>query len=267
MAGIKPITEKPIADDIKSDSYVVVIQKGADNQYKVHRASVGKLVAADNVVLKSTDKPDTDASELIYSIAGVQHFLYKNTVLSTIDQSASEVANWTDAKKAQARKNIDVDGGKWVLLRTYTTDGVNKAFGDGTTANAGTTTTDGDGNALSLSAVSVVFKNTAAASANSYIACFAYCNADNESLSAGYAISTNAINTKANAQGVAMVLPERGYYRSLSVYGGINASVNLCENPSQMFSTASSNTIKRIKITLGAIPPEGDIIEIWGIKA
>ena len=62
MAGIKPITEKPIADDIKSDSYVVVIQKGADNQYKVHRASVGKLVAADNVVLKSTDKPDTDAS-------------------------------------------------------------------------------------------------------------------------------------------------------------------------------------------------------------
>jgi hypothetical protein len=96
---------------------------------------------------------------------------------------------------------------------------------------------------------------------------FAYCNADNESLSAGYAISTNAINTKANAQGVAMVLPERGYYRSLSVNGGTNASVNLCENPSQMFSTASSNTIKRIKITLGAIPPADDIIEIWGIKA
>ena len=241
-------------------------QKLSDEQKNTARENIG-AVAADNVVFTKSDKPEAEESELIYSIAGIQNLLCRNAVLSTIDQSASEVANWTDAKKAQARKNIDVDGGKWVLLRTYTTDGVNKAFGDGTTANAGTTTTDGDGNALSLSAVSVVFKNTAAASANSYIACFAYCNADNESLSAGYAISTNAINTKANAQGVAMVLPERGYYRSLSVNGGTNASVNLCENPSQMFSTASNNTIKRIKITLGAIPPEGDIIEIWGIKA
>ncbi len=121
MAGIKPITEKPIADEIKSDSYVVVIQKGADNQYKVHRVSAGKLVSADNVVLKSADKPDVDTSKLIYSIAGVQSFLYKNTVLSTIDQSASEVANWTDAKKAQVRKNIDVNGGKYELIDEITT--------------------------------------------------------------------------------------------------------------------------------------------------
>ena len=241
-------------------------QELSDEQKSTARENIG-AVAADNVVFTKSDKPEVEESELIYSIAGIQNLLYRNAVLSTIDQSASEAANWTDAKKAMARKNMDVDGGKWVLLRTYTTDGVNKAFGDDTTSNVATTTTDGDGNAFSLSAVSVVFKNTAAASANSYAALFAYCNADNESLSAGYAISTNAINTKANAQGVAMVLPERGYYRSLSVNGGTNASVNLCENPSQMFSTASSNTIKRIKITLGAIPPADDIIEIWGIKA
>ena len=266
MAGIKPITEKPIADEIKSDSYVVVIQKGADNQYKVHRVSAGKLVSADNVVLKSADKPDVDTSKLIYSIAGVQSFLYKNTVLSTIDQSASEVANWTGAKKAQARKNIDVDGGKWVLLRTYTTDGVNKAFGDGTTSNVGTTTTDGDGNALSLSAVAVIFKNTTAAAANSYAALFAY-TASGENEYGGYSVSTNAVNTKENAQGVMIVLPDRGYYRSLSIDGALKNSAYVRENPSQVFVMSSSNVINQIKIVLGAIPPEGDIVEIWGIKA
>ena len=241
-------------------------QSLSDAQKSIARKNIG-AVAVDNVVLKSTDKPDTNASELIYSITGVQRFLYKNTVLSTIDQAASEVANWTDTKKAQARKNIDVDGGKWVLLRTYTTDGFNKAFGDGTTSNVATTTTDGDGNALSLSAVSVVFKNTAAAAANSFVTCFAYCNAADESILAGYSIATNAINAKADAQGAAMVMSERGYYRSLSVNGAANSSVNLCENPSRVFSAVSSNTIKRIKITLGAIPPADDIIEIWGIKA
>ena len=172
-----------------------------------------------------------------------------------------------DTQKSIARNNIGVDGGKWVLLRTYTTDGVNKAFGDGTTSNVATTTTDGDGNAFSLSAVAVIFKNTAAAAANSYAALFAYCNAADESILAGYSVATNAINAKADAQGVAMVMSERGYYRSLSVNGAANSSVNLCENPSRVFSAASSNTIKRIKITLGAIPPADDIIEIWGIKA
>ena len=240
--------------DMEMQAVVKGIEQSLTDEQKAQARTNISAVDASRVKSSITTHNDIpDASALAKYVS--------ETAITVNDQF------FANTQKLQARKNIDVDGGKWVLLRTYTTDGVNKAFGDGTTSNVATTTTDGDGNALSLSAVSVVFKNTAAASANSYITCFAYCNADNESLSAGYAISTNAINTKANAQGVAMVLPERGYYRSLSVYGGINASVNLCENPSQMFSTASSNTIKRIKITLGAIPPEGDIIEIWGIKA
>ena len=240
-------------------------QNFTDEQKSTARENIG-AASADNVVLKSTDKPDVDTSKLIYSIAGVQNFLYKNTVLSTIDQSASEVANWTGAKKAQARKNIDVDGGKWVLLRTYTTDGVNKAFGDGTTSNVGTTTTDGDGNALSLSAVAVIFKNTTAAAANSYAALFAY-TASGENEYGGYSVSTNAVNTKENAQGVMIVLPDRGYYRSLSIDGALKNSAYVRENPSQVFVMSSSNVINQIKIVLGAIPPEGDIVEIWGIKA
>ena len=241
------------------------LQDFTDAQKNTARENIG-AVSADNVVLKSTDKPDVDTSKLIYSIAGVQSFLYKNTVLGTIDQSTSEVANWTDAKKARARKNIDVDGGKWVLLRTYTTDGVNKAFGDGTTSNVGTTTTDGDGNALSLSAVSVVFKNTAAAAANSYAALFAY-TASGENEYGGYSVSTNAINTKENAQGVMTVFADRGYYRSLSIDGALKNSAYARENPSQAFVMTSDSVINKIKIALGAIPPADDIIEIWGIKA
>ena len=254
-----------VDDTVKHTAVMISEQSLSDEQKSTARENIG-AVAVDNVVLKSTDKPDTDASELIYSITGVQRFLYKNTVLSTIDQSASEVANWTDTKKAQARKNIDVDGGKWVLLRTYTTDGVNKAFGDGTTSNAGTTTTDVDGNALSLSAVSVVFKNTAAAAANSYAALFAY-TASGENEYGGYSVSTNAVNTKENAQGVMTVFADRGYYRSLSIDGALKNSAYARENPSQAFVMTSDSVINQIKFVLGAIPPADDIIEIWGIKA
>lgn len=236
-----------------------------DAQKQRARKNIG-AVSADNVVFAKSDKPDTGESELIYSIAGVQNLLYRNAVLSTIDQSSSASANWTEAKKAQARKNIDVDGGKWVLLRTYTTDGVNKAFGDGTTSNVATTTTDGDGNALSLSAVSVVFKNTAAAAANSYAALFAY-TASGENEYGGYSVSTNAINTKENAQGVMTVFADRGYYRSLSIDGALKNSAYVRENPSQAFLMTSDSVINKIKIALGAIPPADDIIEIWGIKA
>ena len=171
-----------------------------------------------------------------------------------------------DTQKSTARKNIGVDGGKWVLLRTYTTDGVNKAFGDGTTSNAGTTTTDVDGNALSLSAVSVVFKNTAAAAANSYAALFAY-TASGENEYGGYSVSTNAVNTKENAQGVMTVFADRGYYRSLSIDGALKNSAYARENPSQAFVMTSDSVINQIKFVLGAIPPADDIIEIWGIKA
>ena len=171
-----------------------------------------------------------------------------------------------DTQKSTARKNIGVDGGKWVLLRTYTTDGVNKAFGDGTTSNAGTTTTDGDGNALSLSAVSVVFKNTAAAAANSYAALFAY-TASGENEYGGYSVSTNAVNTKENAQGVMTVFADRGYYRSLSIDGALKNSAYARENPSQAFVMTSDSVINQIKFVLGTIPPADDIIEIWGIKA
>ena len=254
-----------VDDTVKHTAVMISEQSLSDEQKSTARENIGAL-AVDNVVLKSTDKPDTDASKLIYSIAGVQNLLYRNVVLSTIDQSASEVANWTDAKKAQARKNMDVDGGKWVLLRTYTTDGVNKSFGDGTTSNVATTTTDGDGNALSLSAVSVVFKNTAAAAANSYAALFAY-TASGENEYGGYSVSTNAINTKENAQGVMTVFADRGYYRSLSIDGALKNSAYARENPSQAFVMTSDSVINQIKFVLGAIPPADDIIEIWGIKA
>ena len=226
----------------------------SDEEKSQARNNIGAVAA-------SKVKSSLSANDDIPNAEALVKHLSENAVQFSFGQSLS------DAQKSIARKNIGVDGGKWVLLRTYTTDGVDKAFGDGTTSNAGTTTTDGDGNALSLSAVAVIFKNTTAAAANSFVTCFAYCNAADESILAGYSVATNAINAKADAQGVAMVMSERGYYRSLSVNGAANSSVNLCENPSRVFSAVSSNTIKRIKITLGAIPPADDIIERWGIKA
>lgn len=183
--------------------------------------------------------------------------------------SSSQVQSLSKPKKVRARQNIDVDGGTWELLRTYTTNGVDKEFNDGTTTSPYETTTDENGNVFNLSAVAVIIINVVAAATNSYSSVFVYSTQPaGETLTnyAGYAVCSNSISTTAGARAASFVQARNGYYESTNIVAAKATSANYQANPSQTFGASAEYPINKIKIVTGAIPPAGDIIEIWGIK-
>lgn len=183
--------------------------------------------------------------------------------------SSAQTQSLTLTKKARARQNIDVDGGTWELLRTYTTNGVDKNFNDGTTTSPYETTTDENGNVFNLSAVAVIINNVVAAATNSYSSVFVYSTQPaGETLTgyAGYAVCSNSISTTAGARAASFIQARNGYYESTNIVAAKATSANYQANPSQTFGASAKYPINKIKIVTGAIPPAGDIIEIWGIK-
>lgn len=222
---------------------------------KVDASLVVSNIISDTGSLLSNNVPNGDALAAFVREHGV---------------SSSQVQSLSKPKKARARQNIDVDGGTWELLRTYTTNGVDKEFNDGTTTSPYETTTDENGNIFNLSAVAVIINNVVAAAANSYSSVFVYSTQPaGETLTgyAGYAVCSNSINTTAGAKTASFIQARNGYYESTNIMAAKATSANYQANPSQTFGASAEYPINKIKIVTGAIPPAGDTIEIWGIKA
>lgn len=177
----------------KAQGYPVELQE-------VARENIGAFPAA-YVVGPGADFPEGGTIyNCAYTIKGVQECIKTNAVTFSKNQEVR------DERKQQARINIDVDGGRWEKLFTFT--------GDGDTAEW-EFTQFADGTPLKLTAVAVYFKNTAAYSSNSQMGLFAYYNGTAVSqLAISSALSTNAI-----AKATALIVPFMGRYAAISVNG------------------------------------------------
>ena len=104
----------------------------------------------------------TAMNEFVLTYSALNDFTYDNFLTYT------ESPYITEDKKYYARKNVDIDGGKWELLYTIEGDGETKTWEYTQFAN---------GSSLKLTAVSAVVIQDVAEAENSYGYLYAYCDA------------------------------------------------------------------------------------------
>ena len=208
---------------------------------------VDNLVSSDNTLL--IDRiPNGDA---------VAKFITAHSV------SSSQIQSLTLAKKARARQNIDVDGGKWELL--YTIEG------DGET-NTWEYTQFANGSPLKLTAVSAVVIQDVAEAENSYGFLNAYCDAKSTQFPAaiyGY-FTKNSAPTKSGTQRAYGVVEQyKGQYRAYSV-GMVKTGNEVMKYTPYMqakHTTADYPYIDRIKVQKQTgVFSAGNKIEIYGVR-
>lgn len=175
--------------------------------------------------------------------------------------ASSETQSLTLAQKARARRNIDVDGGKWELL--YTIEG------DGAT-NTWEFTKFADGSDLKLRAAAVKTINTVAASADTYGFIYAYDSSFNV---ISTAVITKFLSKTAGAVALGIIEQDKGYYRAYAADGAYKNPGNVRYSGFQRYNEIgnieTTPYIPRIRVNnqTTAYLPVGSTIEVWGVKA
>ena len=177
--------------------------------------------------------------------------------------AASQVQSLSNPKKARARKNIDVDGGKWELL--YTIEG------DGETA-IWEYTQFADGSPLKLTAVSAVIIQDVAEAENSYGHLYAYCDEKSTQFPAAiysYFTKNSAPTTSGMQRAYGVVEQYKGQYRAYSVGMAAKGNEVMRYTPYMQGKNTTSDHpyIDRIKIhKQTGVFSTGNKIEVYGVR-
>ncbi|MBQ5598153.1 MAG: hypothetical protein IIU66_06665 [Clostridia bacterium] len=175
--------------------------------------------------------------------------------------SSSQVQSLTLAKKARARQNIDVDGGKWEKLFTIE--------GDGETIIWEYTETP-YGTPIQLRAVAITVTQTIAEAANGYGQLYGFYSADNKNYSQ---VNVTTIlqmlsSTVLNGQALAVIEPNKGFYEAYSVSMAKGNPNNLLHSGFRQFmaSTSDNPYINKIKIVAQSPMSAGNTFTVWGVR-
>lgn len=229
---------------------------GAVSQAELADGLDGKV---DTSLVVSNIISDTGSflSDNIPNGSAVADFIRNNSVSSAQTQSL------TLSKKARARNNIDVDGGKWELL--YTIEG------DGKT-NKWEYTQFADGSPLKLTAVSAVVIQDVAEAENSYGFLNAYSGEKMTQVSGviySYFTKNSAPTTSGTQRAYAVIEQHRGQYRAYSS-GMVAKNAEVLRYASYMqakYTTADYPYIDRIKVQKQTgVFSTGNKIEVYGVR-
>ena len=196
-------------------------------------------------------------SDNIPNGGAVVDFVREHGVLSSQVQSLSK------GRKARARNNIDVDGGKWELLYTIEGDGETKTWEYTQFAN---------GSPLKLTAVSAVIIQDVAEAENSYGHLYAYSGAKTTSLPAAiyaYFTKNSAPTTSGTQRAYGVVEQYKGQYRAYSVGMAKKGNEIMRYTPYMQakHTTADYPYIDRIKVEKQTgVFSAGNKIEVYGVR-
>ena len=177
--------------------------------------------------------------------------------------ASSLVQNLNESRKARARRNIDVDGGKWELLYTIEGDGETAIWEYNQFA---------DGNSLKLTAVSAVVIQDVAEAENSYGFLYAYCDAKSTQFPSAiynYFTKNSAPTTSGTQRAYGVVEQYKGQYRAYSVGMAKSANEVLRYTPYMQakHTTADYPYIDRIKVQKQTgVFSAGNKIEVYGVR-
>ena len=177
--------------------------------------------------------------------------------------AASEVQSLSKPQKARARRNIDVDGGKWELLYTIEGDGETKTW---------EYTQFADGSPLKLTAVSAVVIQDVAEAENSYGHLYAYCDEKSTHFPAAiysYFTKNTAPTTPGTQRAYGVVEQYKGQYRAYSVGMAKKGNEIMRYTPYMQakHTTADYPYIDRIKVQKQTgVFSAGNKIEVYGVR-
>ena len=199
----------------------------------------------------------TAMNEFLLTYSALNDFTYDNFLTYT------ESPYITEDKKYYARKNVDIDGGKWELLYTIEGDGETKTW---------EYTQFADGSPLKLTAVSAVVIQDVAEAENSYGFLNAYCDEKSTQFPAAiysYFTKNSAPTTSGTQRAYGVVEQYKGQYRAYSV--GMVAKGNEVMRYTPFMqakhTTADYPYIDRINVEKQTgVFSTGNKIEVYGVR-
>lgn len=198
----------------------------------------------------------TAMNEFVLTYSALNDFTYDNFLTYT------ESPYITEDKKYYARKNVDIDGGKWELLYTIEGDGETKTW---------EYTQFADGSPLKLTAVSAVVIQDEV-DQNSYGHLFAYSGAESTPLPAAiysYFTKNSAPTTSGTQRAYGVVEQYKGQYRAYSVGMAKTGNEIMRYTPYMQakHTTANYPYIDKVKIqkSTGGLA-KGNKIEVYGVR-
>ena len=199
----------------------------------------------------------TAMNEFLLTYSALNDFTYDNFLTYT------ESPYITEDKKYYARKNVDIDGGKWELLYTIEGDGETKTW---------EYTQFADGSPLKLTAVSAVVIQDVAEAENSYGFLNAYCDEKSTQFPAAiysYFTKNSAPTTSGTQRAYGVIEQHRGQYRAYSS-GMVTKNAEVLRYASYMqakHTTADYPYIDRIKVQKQTgVFSAGNKIEVYGVR-
>ena len=199
----------------------------------------------------------TAMNEFLLTYSALNDFTYDNFLTYT------ESPYITEDKKYFARKNVDIDGGKWELLYTIEGDGETKTW---------EYTQFADGSPLKLTAVSAVVIQDVAEAENSYGFLNAYCDEKSTQFPAAiysYFTKNSAPTTSGTQRAYGVIEQHRGQYRAYSS-GMVTKNAEVLRYASYMqakHTTADYPYIDRIKVQKQTgVFSAGNKIEVYGVR-
>ena len=199
----------------------------------------------------------TAMNEFVLTYSALNDFTYDNFLTYT------ESPYITEDKKYFARKNVDIDGGKWELLYTIEGDGETKVWEYNQFA---------DGSPLKLTAVSAVVIQDVAEAENSYGFLNAYCDAKSTQFPAAiysYFTKNSAPTTSGEQRAYGVVEQYKGQYRAYSVGMAKKGNEIMRYTPFMQanHTTADYPYIDRIKVEKQTgVFSTGNKIEVYGVR-
>ena len=199
----------------------------------------------------------TAMNEFVLTYSALNDFTYDNFL------TYSESPYITEDKKYFARKNVDIDGGKWELLYTIEGDGETKTW---------EYTQFADGSPLKLTAVSAVVIQDVAEAENSYGFLNAYCDAKSTQFPAAiysYFTKNSAPTTSGTQRAYGVVEQYKGQYRAYSVGMAKKGNEIMRYTPFMQanHTTADYPYIDRIKVQKQTgVFSAGNKIEVYGVR-
>ena len=199
----------------------------------------------------------TAMNEFLLTYSALNDFTYDNFLTYT------ESPYITEDKKYYARKNVDIDGGKWELLYTIEGDGETKVWEYNQFA---------DGSPLKLTAVSAVVIQDVAEAENSYGFLYAYSGAEITPLPAAiynYFTKNSAPTTSGTQRAYGVIEQYKGQYRAYSVGMAKTGNEIMRYTPYMQakHTTADYPYIDRIKVQKQTgVFSAGNKIEVYGVR-
>ena len=199
----------------------------------------------------------TAMNEFVLTYSALNDFTYDNFLTYT------ESPYITEDKKYYARKNVDIDGGKWELLYTIEGDGETTIW---------EYTQFADGSPLKLTAVSAVVIQDVAEAENSYGFLYAYSGAEITPLPTAiynYFTKNSAPTTSGTQRAYGVVEQYKGQYRAYSVGMAKTGNEIMRYTPYMQakHTTADYPYIDRIKVQKQTgVFSAGNKIEVYGVR-